>query len=238
MAPTRQVVWITGASSGIGAAAARQFARHGACVAISARRAEKLGAIAAEIGADGGECFSIPCDVTNADDVEKAAREIARTCGPIDVLVNNAGVTVFKSMIESTIEDFDALVATNLRGVFLCTKSVLPSMVERGRGTIFMINSVTSKYEFANSSIYAATKAGVKAMTDVMRKELRAKGIRFVSLYPGATNTDIWSTSMRNKHGERMMRPDDVAALLVNVWQQPQSVTVEELFVRPIGGDL
>jgi 3-oxoacyl-[acyl-carrier protein] reductase len=156
----------------------------------------------------------------------------------VNVLVNNAGTTVFRSFMESEVQDFDALLATNLRGPFLTSKAVLPAMVERGSGTIVMINSMAALQVFPNSSLYAATKGGLKMLTDCIRGEVRASGVRVVSIFPGATNTPIWPDKVREKHGSRMMTPEDVAHAVLTACSAPDQVLFEDIVMQPIGGGI
>jgi NAD(P)-dependent dehydrogenase (short-subunit alcohol dehydrogenase family) len=230
-----KTVWITGGGTGIGKALAAGFAREGAQVVLSGRAAKRIDDVAAEIG---NGVRAIPCDVSDAGEVAAVTGRIADLCGPIDILVNNAGVTVFKPFLSTSIEEFDELAAVNLRGPFLCSRAVLPSMMERGGGTIVMINSMAALQVFPNSSIYAATKGGLKWMSDCMRLEVRKSGVRVLTVHPGATDTPIWPDPVRAKHGERMMRPDDVAGAIIAACKAPQSIMVEELVIQPIGGPL
>ena len=238
MSIENQIVWITGATSGIGKAIAEAFAQHGATVVISGRNSEALFGLAKFLDGSGYRAIPIPCDVRDEAQVLEAAGKIHRTIGKVDVLVNNAGTTIFKSFLESSIDEFDQIVNTNLRGAFLCTKATLPGMIERKEGLIVMINSVTSKYEFTNSSIYAASKLGLRGMTDVLRKEVRQHGVRIVSVYPGATETNIWSESILKKYSHRMMKPSVVAQAILDLSKLPKDVMMEEILLRPIGGDL
>lgn len=232
------VVWITGASSGIGKATAAAFVQCGAWVIISARTSENIFSLTKDLQSKGYKCLPIPCDVSKSEEVSEAVLKIEKAFGPVDVLINNAGASVFKSFVDSSIEDFDNVISTNLRGAFLCTKAVLPNMIARKDGLIVMINSVTSKYEFTNSSIYAASKSGLKGMTDALRKEVRSHGVRIVTIYPGATNTNIWHQSVRDKYADRMMKPDDVADVIIDIWKKPKHIMIEEVLMRPVGGDL
>jgi NADP-dependent 3-hydroxy acid dehydrogenase YdfG len=206
-------------------------------VITSGRSQEKLDALAAAFYEE-QKVFPIMCDVRDEHSVASAWDGIMTKVGRIDVLVNNAGVTAFTPFVKSTIEDFDAIHSTNLRGAFLCTQKVLPGMIERGEGTIVMINSVASRDVFQNSSVYAAAKAGLKAMTDGLRLEVRGLGVRVISVYPGATNTPIWNDKVREKHSEKMMTPENIADVVLSAVRLPKSVLVEDLYVQPIGGAL
>jgi 3-oxoacyl-[acyl-carrier protein] reductase len=230
-----KTVWVTGGGSGIGRAVAEAFAAEGAQVVLSGRSAKRINAVAAAIGSG---VRAIPCDVSDANEVAAVTARIAGLCSPIDILINNAGVSVFKSFLDTSIEEFDALTAVNLRGPFLCSRAVLPSMIERGGGTIVMINSMAARQVFPNSSVYAATKGGLKWMTDCMRSEVRKSGVRVVTVHPGATDTEIWPEVIRSRHAARMMTPENVAASIIAICKAPASVMVEEIVVQPIGGPL
>ncbi len=232
------VAWITGAGSGIGKAIAQRFAQEGHTVAASGRSAEKLDTLAAEFAALGFGVIPVVCDVGDEHSVSAAWNEIILRAGRVDVLVNNAGVTTFTPFIKSTLSDFDAILSTNLRGVFLCTQKALPGMIDRGNGTIVMINSMAAREVFQNSSVYSAAKAGLKAMTDCLRLEVRNAGVRVISVYPGATNTPIWHEKIRTKYSEKMIAPSVIADVVFHACQLPQSVLVEDVYLQPIGGAL
>ena len=233
-----QVVWVTGASRGIGAAVAEAFAYQGACVVLSGRNRAALARGAARIRAEGGKAVALACDVTSERSVKHAFEEIVRKFRNIDVLVNNAGVTSFASFEKTSIAEFDRIVATNLRGTFLCTKSVLSTMLRRKNGSIINIISVSAIATFTNSSAYASTKAGVLAMSRGLRAEVRDKGIRVINVLPGAVETQMWPEKIRKERKEEMMKVDDVANIILSVFNQPAGVLTEEIIIRPRGGDL
>ncbi|MCB2205685.1 SDR family oxidoreductase [bacterium] len=230
-----KTIWVTGGRSGIGKAIAASFMNEGADAYLSSRDPEGLRATASELGAN---AFAVPCDVTDAAEVQAAYRKIMDRTGHIDILVNNAGTTVFQPFTETDIDAFDDLMTTNLRGPFLTTKAVLPSMLERGEGHIVMINSMAARQVFPNSSVYGATKAGLRMMADCLRSEVRSSGIRVLNVYPGATDTAIWPDRVREKHAERMMTADDVAAAVCDACAASSRTTIEELVLQPIGGAL
>ena len=232
------VVWVTGASRGIGAAIARSFAAAGSHVVLSGRDVAALRRNAEQIRRLGGAASIVRCDVGREKNVRIAREAISRKLKRIDVLVNNAGITYFKAFEKTTVKDFDRLVATNLRGVFLCTKSVLPAMLTRRKGVIINIVSVSATTTFENSSAYSATKAGVLAMSRSLRAEVRNKGVRVIDVLPGAVETAMWDSRERKKYHTRMMQPDDVAEVVLSTVRQPDRVLVEEVVIRPVGGDL
>ncbi|MDH7515046.1 MAG: SDR family oxidoreductase [Bacteroidota bacterium] len=233
-------VWVTGASRGIGAACAREFADRGYIVAASGRDAAALAALERPASSTGSGCMILPfpCDVTDEESVKEAYRRILEYMSRVDVLVNNAGATVFKTFRDTTVQEFDTVVGTNVRGAFLCTQAVLPAMIERREGTIVMVVSVAARDVFRDSSVYAASKAAVKALADCLRFEVRDAGVRVVSVFPGATATSIWPPRVLEKHGHRMLRPEDVAKAVVDAVDTPRSVMVEEVVIQPIGGPL
>ncbi len=232
------VIWVTGASRGIGAAVAEAFAQQGACVVLSGRNRPALRRVAGRIEHQGGEAFVLACDVTSERSVERALKIISARFRNVDVLVNNAGVTSFVSFEKTSTAEFDRIVATNLRGTFLCTKSVLPLMLRRKNGSIINIISVSAITTFSNSSAYGATKAGVLAMSRGLRAEVRDRGIRVINVLPGAVETEMWPEKFRKKHKAKMMKVGDVAKVILSIFNQPNGVLTEEIIIRPRGGDL
>lgn len=235
---TAPLVWITGAGRGIGQALARSFASSGARLVLTARSTDQLAATAAACRDLGASALVLPCDLTQADDIQNVSQRIAQEEGAVDILINNAGTMVFKPFLATRLEEFDAIHAVNLRAAFLCTQAVLPAMMERHSGMIVMINSMAAREVFRDSSVYAASKAGLRMMADCLRAEVRREGIRVLSVYPGATNTDIWPSRVREKFADRMMDPEALAELVLQAWRLPDSVVVEEFVIQPTSGPL
>jgi short-subunit dehydrogenase len=233
-----RVTWITGAGTGIGRALANIFALRGDIVIASARTESKLNEIYRQISAAGGKCEIVRCDVQSEASVLKAVQKILELQGRIDVLINNAGIAYFKDFMETSIEEFDQTIATNLRGTFLVTKAVLPSMLQNQNGLVLNILSYAVKTIYAKSSIYSASKAGTEAMMDGLRAEIRDQGVSIVNVYPGAVFTPMWHQSELEKFGNRMLKPEQVAEMIYQVSIQPSSLMVEEIVLRPQGGDL
>lgn len=236
---TKGNVWITGASSGIGKEAAKEFARIGCKVFVSSRRANLLERINKELEDEGSlaRVIIIPCNVASESNVETALKKIHEH-GSLDCLINNAGVSSFKSAIENSLNEIKDIINTNLLGSIFAIKGVVPQMIKSNSGTIINIISVVTKKIFTNSSAYSASKAGLLAYTNVLREELREHNIKVINVFPGATETNIWPDKLREKFSDRMMQPTDIARTLVSAYLQNDKLVTEEILLRPIGGDL
>jgi len=236
--PHRPVVWVVGASRGIGKAISTELASAGCTLCLSGRNRQTLASVAKEIAGTGGMASVHPCDLSRSASVSRAAASILRRYGRIDVLVNNGGITVFKSFAATTMTEFDGIIATNLRGPVACIKAVLPGMVKRRDGLIINILSTAAVKTFTGSSAYTATKAAMLGLSNVLREELRASHVRVVNVLPGATETEMWSAASRRRHGRKMMRARSVAETVLAVFQLPADVVVEEILLRPVHGDV
>jgi short-subunit dehydrogenase len=234
----RPVVWVVGASQGIGREIAGQFASIGADVCLSGRNARGLEAAVKEITAAGGKAHAFPCNISFPRSILATVVRIRNRVGDIDVLVNNAGVTIFRSFLDTSLSDFHEIIATNLEGQVACIKAVLPSMVARKKGWIISVHSTASVATFTGSAAYTASKAGMHALTKVLREEMRPHGVKVVNILPGATNTAMWSAEDRKRFGKRMMAPKSVAEAVLAAYQMPRDLIVEELVVRPQLGDI
>lgn len=177
---------VTGGGRGIGRAIALRFAREGAAVVVTARTAAEVDGVAEEIRAAGGRAASVAADVSQAADCEKVYRAATEKFGGVDILVNNAGVLgPVLPVQEISPEEWDAVLAANLKSAYLLSRLVLPGMLERGRGAILNISSVSAKMAFGLNSAYAASKAGLLALTRALAAENGRKGIRVNALCPG-----------------------------------------------------
>jgi NAD(P)-dependent dehydrogenase (short-subunit alcohol dehydrogenase family) len=187
-----QVAVVTGGSRGIGREIALHLARAGADVAVTARDRAKLEAVAAEIEESGGRCLAVEMEVTDRKSVENAIREIETGLGPVDLLVNNAGVSgTAVSFWEGDPDDWWDVVEVNLRGAMLCARMVLPGMVERRRGRIINMGSNLGIRPFPGVSAYAASKAALIRLSDALAVELEDHGISVFAVSPGLVLTDM-----------------------------------------------
>jgi len=235
----KPVILITGASQGIGAAIAITFAKEvpGCRLALVARSQKNLTAVALRCmkrGAGAAEIF--PCDVSDATAVETMAAAVAKRFGVVNVLINNAGVFRAAPLFETSVEDFDEIMATNLRSVFLVSRAFVPAMAQRGRGDVFNMSSIAGLNAYPNGAAYCAAKFGVTGLTKVMRMELKDKGVRVTAVHPGATFSPSWKGS--GVAEERMMPAEDVARALVDVYRTSRRTVIEEIVLRPQLGDI
>jgi short-subunit dehydrogenase len=230
-------VWITGASSGIGRAAACEFAKTGARVFVSSRKVGELERLHTELRKEKLGVEVYPCNVASFSNVEQTVKKITNEHS-LDCLINNAGITSFKRAESNSIQEINDVVGTNLLGAIYTIKNVLPHMIEQGGGTIINILSIVTKKIFTNSSVYAASKSGLLAYANSLREEVRKYNIRIINVVPGATETSIWSDEVRNKNIGKMIKPQDIAQMLVWLYLQKGNLVTEEITVRPITGDL
>jgi uncharacterized protein len=237
MAEKKLGVWITGASSGIGKAAAKEFARVGTDVFISARRQTELERLKAELKKEKLTAEIYPCNVASYQNVDQTVKKITAEKS-INCLVNNAGITSFKLAEENSVQEISDIININLLGSIHCIKAVLPHMIEQGGGTIINLLSVTTRKIFTNSSAYAASKSGLKSYADVLREEVRKHNIKVINIIPGATETPMWPLDMRKEKTGLMMKDEDIANILVWAFLQKGNMVSEEIFLRPITGDL
>jgi len=211
-----RVALVTGAAAGIGLGVARRLANEGASVAMVDRNAAELAEAAAELERSiGARVQPIVADVSSVTDVEAAVETAAKTLGPIDVLVNNAGVWVIKTYLEHTDDDIERLWSVNLRGAHLFMSRVLPSMIKRGRGSIINISSVAAQHYTAPHAGYAATKAGVEALTRDVAFEVAGYGVRINAIAPGMISPKPPEDVVKSKAAPLGRGgPDDIAGVV------------------------
>ena len=233
-----QVAVVTGAGRGIGRAVAATLAREGAAVALAARSTAELEAVAREIGQAGGRALTMPTDVRHEGAVEALARRVLGEWQRVDVLVNAAGVATFAPVTDSKLDDWDQMLAVNLRGAVLCCRAILPAMTARHRGTIINVGSVVTTRSLTGSAAYTASKYGLLGFSRVLAEEMRPHGVRVGVLSAGATATSLWDAMPAAPARERMLRADQVAEAALLMAALDPNATLEELTLLPAGGIL
>ena len=226
------VALVTGGSSGIGRAIALRLASLGASVAICARNHATLSKTAADLKKLGGRVFFHAADVTRDGDVQDLAAKVESQLGPISILVNNAGIGLFGAVHEKSEADWDRVLDTNLKSVFLVSRAVVPSMIRRGSGDIINISSLAGRNAFAGGGIYCASKWGVHGLSFCMAEDLREHGIRVSVIAPGSVATPF--SGRGPKDPAKVLTAEDVAhAVGMLVTQGPQSF-ISEVQLRPL----
>jgi NADP-dependent 3-hydroxy acid dehydrogenase YdfG len=231
-----KVAVITGASSGIGEAAARLLVSEGVHVVLVARRADRIEALARELG---DKASVVVADVGKRDQVASLFATVKETFGGLDLLFNNAGFGVFGSFADSKPEDWDAMFQTNVIGMLNCSQAALPLMQGRPGAMIASVSSTGGRYGVEGWSVYCATKYAVVGFHETLRKEVGAQGIRVTVIEPGAVWTEfghnVTEEALRQRRTElEALTPDDVAQSLVYAFAQHPRVLVQEILVRPV----
>lgn len=234
-----KVVLITGASSGIGAGIARELGRAGARLALGARRTERLDALAAEIGgAFGAEVLTRRLDVTDRADVAAFTEAARARYGRVDVLINNAGIMPLSPMAALKVEEWDAMIDVNIKGVLHGIAAVLPEMTARGAGHIVNIASIGALAVVPTAAVYCATKYAVRAISDGLRQENQK--LRVTCVHPGVVESELADTITDPAAAQAMkayraiaLTPDAIGRAVRFVLEQPDDVDVSEIVVRP-----
>jgi 3-oxoacyl-[acyl-carrier protein] reductase len=226
-----KVAVVTGASRGIGLAIAQRLGEMGAKLGLCSRDPKKLEAATQQMRAAASAVFAMPVDVTRADQISSFVQAAQKSLGPIDILVNNAGVGWFGATQDATEESWDSVLDTNLKSVFLMSKAVAPSMIERKTGHIINIASLAGKNTFKNGGVYCASKWGLMGLTGCMAEDLRQYGIRVSAVCPGTVDTEF--SPHTGKDPAKLLQSEDIAhAVAMLVTQAPQSF-ISEVLIRP-----
>jgi 3-oxoacyl-[acyl-carrier protein] reductase len=235
---TGQVAVVTGAGRGIGRAIAHALGREGAAVVLAARSGPELEGVAREIQQAGGRALAVPTDVRQEAAVEALARRVLAEWRQVDVLVNAAGVATFAPVTDSKLDDWDQMLAVNLRGAVLCCRALLPAMIGRRRGTIVNVGSVVTSRSLTGSAAYTASKYGLLGFSRVLAEEMRPHAVRVGVLSAGATDTPLWDAMPGAPARDRMLRPDQVAEAVLLMAGLGPNATLEEVTLLPAGGIL
>lgn len=234
-----KVVVITGASSGIGAAAARKLVKLGAKVVLAARREDRLNELVNELGAN---VLSVVTDVVKREDLDNLVQKAIAHFGRVDVMWNNAGIMPISFFEEGLVEQWEQMVDVNIKGVLYGINAVLPHMLQRGEGHILATSSVGGIRVSPGVGVYCGTKFAVKAIMEGLRQEV-AQHIKVTTIFPGATQSelghDITSPKIKALYGDLTAMPkmeeEAIADAVIYAITQPGNVTVNELVIRPLG---
>jgi 3-hydroxy acid dehydrogenase / malonic semialdehyde reductase len=238
-----KIVLITGASSGIGAACARLFAQAGAKLLLLARRRDRLEKLALDLEQEFGCAIHwLPLDVSDRPTLEDALQSLPEAWTAIDILVNNAGLSRgLDKLHEGSIQDWEEMIDTNLKGLLYVTRAVLPGMVHRGRGHIINIGSVAGHQTYPNGNVYCATKAAVRTLSEGMRLDLLGTPIRVSSVDPGMVETEFSEVRFRGDteraekvyQGLTPLTAEDIADVVFFCATRPAHVNISEVLVMP-----
>ena len=241
---TDQIVFITGASAGIGAACARAFARIGARLLLCARRRDRLDALVDELrDTHGAQVHAFALDVRNAEAVSAAVDALPDAWRPIDVLVNNAGLArALEKAYRNDVADIDAMVDTNVKGLLYVTRAVVPGMVARGRGHVINIGSTAGHEVYPGGTVYCGTKHAVDAVTRGLKMDLHGTPIRVSAVSPGLVETEFSVVRFggdRDRadavyNGMTPLTGDDIAEVVVWTAMRPPHVNISEVVLMPV----
>ncbi|MDG4718641.1 MULTISPECIES: SDR family oxidoreductase [Thalassospira] len=238
---TGKVLVITGASSGMGAATARDLAAQGAKVVLGARRADRLEALVSEITAAGGEAIAITTDVTKRADVQNLVDKTVETFGRVDVLFNNAGLMPLSPLESLRVDEWDQMIDVNMKGTLYGIAAALPYMKAQKSGQIINVSSVYGHITVATGAVYCATKHAVRSISEGLRQEVKDYNIRVTTISPGAVATELTShitepglaeavTDAVNNIGVPASTMSRMVAFAIS---QPDDLTVNEILFRP-----
>jgi NADP-dependent 3-hydroxy acid dehydrogenase YdfG len=241
------VALVTGASSGIGEATARQLAARGAAVAIAARRKERLDKLAREIEEAGGTALAIETDVTVQEQAKTLVAQTAERLGRLDIVINNAGVMLLGPIVDAPTEEWDRMISLNLQGLLYVAHAALPHLLEAAQdeprrvADLVNISSVAGRVPRSGSGVYNLTKHGVGAFSESLRQEVTARHVRVSLVEPGAVETEL-TDHLRPEIQELVqarfgsierLAAEDIAGAIAYVVTRPRRVAINEVLIRP-----
>ncbi len=240
-----KVIVITGASSGLGEAAARRLNNEGATIVLAARRSERIAALAEELKASGGQALAVTTDVTIAEQVQALVDATVKEYGRIDVMLNNAGLMPHSPLERLKLDDWNNMIDVNLRGVLHGIAAALPYMKEQKSGHFINVSSVAGHKVRPGAAVYAATKFAVRALSEGLRQEVKPYNIRTTIISPGAVATELPNSITEGDVQEVMQGFYEVYAIPADSFgrvvafaiSQPEEVDINEILFRPTAQD-
>ncbi len=237
-------VWITGASSGIGEATARRLASEDVSLVLSARREDRLTALADELRLLGVTVDVEPVDVSDRAGMSAVGGKLS-VAGGVDILINNAGTMPISPILAGRIDEWEQMIDVNIKGVLYAIHAVYPGMAERKNGHIVNISSIAARQTYPSAGVYAGTKHAVRAISDTLRKEAIRYGVRVTDIQPGAVATELPDSIQYEKirdavkanmyaEGAEILKPEDIANAIFYAITQPDYIDVSELHIRPV----
>ena len=236
----KKIVFITGATSGIGLGCARKFAANGDKLILTGRNATRLSEISSELKAQGAEVVTLKFDVRDREAAQKAIESLPAEWTKIDVLINNAGLALgLEPEYEGDFSDWDGMIDTNIKGLLTMTRLIVPGMIERNSGHIINIGSVAGDAAYAGGNVYCATKAAVKALSDGLRIDVASTAVRVTNLKPGLVETNFSNVRFHGDtdraaklyQGIKPLTGDDIADVAVYAANAPAHVQIAEVLI-------
>jgi NADP-dependent 3-hydroxy acid dehydrogenase YdfG len=236
-----KVAIITGASAGIGHAAALALAAEGAKLVLTARRQERLDMLTVQIRKLGGDAVSMVGDAREESVVQQVVDLAVKKFGRLDILINNVGIGNYKNLVDTSLEDYDEMMDSNMRSTFLFTRHAAPVMIAQKSGTILMISSMAGKHGFPGEAVYCATKFAQIGFAQALDKELRPHGIKVGAICPGGVKTEFALGKGRTQEGvtqSDMLEPEDVAGAILLACTQSSGSRIIEIQMRTMSESL
>ena len=228
-----KVVLVTGAGSGIGRALTLALLDEGARVAACARSHYSLEELQLEVGDLSDNLLIGTADVGDEEQISSFVEKTRRLFGGIDIVIANAGFGIFRPLVEMRTEDFDAVMNTNVRGVFLTLRYTVPAMIEQGGGDVVIVSTLAGKNGFSGGTAYSTSKFAVRGLAQSLMLEVRKQNVRVMSVFPGSTDTRFFDDSSMTPNREKILSSTDIAAVIVEALRLPRRALLSEIDVRP-----
>ena len=228
------IALVTGATKGVGRQIALRLAADGLFVLATGRNTDDMGRLQKEIKNEGGKCLTVPAELIDEAEVTRLVNQVEKLDGKLTILVHSAGIAKVGTVKDMDLHLWEQTLAINLTSPFLLTRKCLPLM---GKGAhIFFINSVSGHETFPEWSAYSASKWGLRALADTLRKEVNGEGIKVTTIYPASVDTPMQENLPYDWDRTKMLKADDIARAVLNCYRQPADVQIKELVIENIAG--